>query len=80
MYRCQKCGIVVPAGTPCQRMVVQTRTVAFPFRSRANRVVRLVNCKAKEKYTDDPGGKGPQVLREVNLCPACANGQARAGK
>jgi hypothetical protein len=76
MYRCQLCGTVVPPHTPCHRLVVQTRPSRFPFRSDANRVVRLVNGKRKEKRTDDPGGAGSQIVREVIACPRCANGQA----
>jgi hypothetical protein len=39
-------------------------------------VVRLVNGKRKEKRTDDPGGAGSQIVREVIACPRCAKGQA----
>src|SRR5262249_17869406 len=73
MYRCQMCGAVVPPRTPCHRLVVQTRPARYPFRPEVNRVGRWVNGKPKERWTDDPGGSGPQVFREVNACPACAN-------
>jgi hypothetical protein len=69
---------VVPLHTPCRRLVVQTRLFRFPFRANANRVVRLVNGKPKEKRTDDPGGAGSQIVREVIACPRCANGQEAA--
>src|SRR5262249_44786018 len=79
MYRCQLCGTTVPPGTPCHRLVVQTRPARYPFRSRANCFRRLVNDgkrkKHKDIYTDDPGGTGSQIVREVMACPACASRQ-----
>jgi hypothetical protein len=78
MYRCQICGRVVPAGTPAQRLVVRTRTVRYPARSQVNLVVRLVNGKRKETYTDDPGGVGSAIVAECIACPHCANGHAAA--
>jgi hypothetical protein len=33
----------------------------------------MVNGKPKEKFTDDPGGDGTQIVREVIACPACAS-------
>jgi hypothetical protein len=75
MYRCEICGTVVPPRTPCHRVVVQTRPARYPRRSEVNRVVYRVNGRWKEKYTDDPGGNGVQIVREVTACPGCANAQ-----
>jgi hypothetical protein len=80
MFRCQICGTVVPAGTPCHRLVAETRPTRYPFRNQVNRVVRLVNGKRKIQYTDDPGGEGQCILREVNACPACASRAAVNGR
>lgn len=76
MYRCQVCGTVVPPRTPCHRVAVRMRPASYPVRSEVNRVVRLVNGRHKAKYTDDPGGTGAEVVREVIACPRCANGRA----
>jgi hypothetical protein len=76
MYRCQVCGRVVPAGTPAQRLVVRTRAVRHPVRSKANHVVRMVNGKRKVTHTDDPGGVGSAIVAECLACPRCANGHA----
>ena len=72
MYRCQLCGDVVPPRTPCHHLVIRTRRRRYPARAEANRVVRLVNGKVKETYTDDPGGVGSETAVEVRACPACA--------
>lgn len=64
---------MVPAGTTAHRVVLATRPRKYPFRSRANRIVRLnENGKRKEKFIDDPGGAGRESAREVIACPACA--------
>jgi hypothetical protein len=53
-------------------LVVLTRRRRYPARDSVNRVVRIVNGKAKETYTDDPGGTGAEIAIEVVACPACA--------
>jgi hypothetical protein len=78
MYRCQLCGGLVPPRTPCHRLVAQARPCRYPTRPQVNRVVRLHNGKRRTTYTDDPGGRGSAVVREVRACPACAASQARA--
>jgi hypothetical protein len=67
---------VVPPRTPAQRVVVQTRVKKYPFRPKANRVVRLSeNGKPKVTFVDDPGGVGREVAYELVVCPACASGR-----
>jgi hypothetical protein len=78
MYRCQLCQCVVPPRTLCHHLVLKRRSKAYPYRSRANTVVRITEAgKRKEYHTDDPGGQGQEVVQEVIVCPACAaqNGQ-----
>jgi hypothetical protein len=78
MFRCQLCQCVVPHRTPCQRLTLVRRTRTYPYRSRANTFVRTNDSgKRKDYHTDDPGGQGHEVVREVIACPACAarNGQ-----
>jgi hypothetical protein len=74
MFRCQLCGCVVRPRTPARHVVVQRRARKYPARGRANLVVR----NRKSNHTDDPGGAGSEVAREVLACPACAarNGPA----
>jgi hypothetical protein len=54
-------------------VVIETRLKPHPIRSRANRVVRPdASGKSKEKFADDPGGSGWEIVREVIACPDCA--------
>ena len=78
MFRCQLCQCVVPPRTPCQHLVLKRRSKEYPYRSRANSFLRTSDTgKRKEYHTDDPGGKGQEVVQEVIVCSACAaqNGQ-----
>jgi hypothetical protein len=78
MFRCQLCQCVVPPRTPGHRLTVEWRGKEYPYRSQANTFVRLnEKGKRKEHHTDDPGGEGQEVVREVIVCPACA---ARNGR
>ena len=72
MFRCQLCGTVVPPQTPSHRVVVQSRPIRYPARPRANQFFRFVNRKRKLVHTDDPGGTGTAIVKEVQACPACA--------
>lgn len=74
MYRCQNCGKVVPPATPCHLVALQTRPKKYPARSKANRMVEWVRGKPKVKYTDDPGGQGREIVRELAMCLACVKG------
>ena len=79
MFRCQLCQCIVPPRTPSQRLVLNWRRKEYPYRSRANTFVRTdEKGKRKEYHSDDPGGKGQEVAKEVIVCPTCAaqeNGQ-----
>lgn len=73
MFRCQLCQQVVSAGTPSQRLVVQTRSKQYPFRPQSHRVIRLSESgKRKEVWVDDPGGKGQEIVQELLVCPSCS--------
>jgi hypothetical protein len=58
---------------------LKRRSKEYPYRSRANVVVRqrATDKKPKKEYLDDPGGDGQEIVQEVIVCPACAarNGQ-----
>jgi hypothetical protein len=74
VFRCQLCRQAVPPHTPAQRVIVRTRVKKYPFRSAANRIVRVSeNGKRKERFIDDPGGVGWEAVRELLLCPSCAS-------
>ena len=79
MFRCQLCQCVVPPHTPCQHLVLTRRSKKYPYRSRANVLVRkrTTDKKPKKEYLDDPGGEGQEIVQEGIVCPDCAakNGQ-----
>src|SRR5262249_53262718 len=78
MFRCQLCQCVVPPQTPCQHLVLKRRSKAYPYRSRANTFISTNEAgKRKEYHTDDPGGTGEEVVREVTTSPACATRTCR---
>jgi hypothetical protein len=79
MYRCQFCRCVVPPRTPCQRVILQTRVVESPYRSRANRFVRIEKGKPKTFFADDPGGSGVEIVHEIVACPRCAAARSANG-
>jgi len=68
MYKCQICQRTVPAGTKAYRIPVEFRPRRYPPHAKANRVLR----DHKIVYTDDPGGEGYEIVREVTACPDCA--------
>ena len=74
MFRCQLCSCVVPPRTRVRRLVLGRRPRQYPSRPKANLVFR----DGKKHHTDDPGGKGHEVVREVLVCPACALGRGEA--
>jgi hypothetical protein len=78
MFCCQLCQRVVPPRTPCQRLVLIRRSKKYPYRPSANTLIRTnEQGKRKEHQTDDPGGQGQEIVKEVIVCPICAaqNGQ-----
>lgn len=69
MYRCQSCQKSVGPGVPCHRVTVATRLTVFPARPSCQRTVQ----DGRVKWKDDPGGTGPQIVRELGVCGACAS-------
>jgi len=67
LYRCHVCDVVVPANTPSHRKVVETRRRRYPFREKAHHFMK----DGRSKTTDDPGGVGSEIVREVLVCPSC---------
>jgi hypothetical protein len=73
MFRCQLCQCVVPPRTAAQQVVLKRRKKRYPYRSAANTFFRInENGKRKEHQTDDPGGEGEEIVKEMLVCPDCA--------
>jgi len=68
MYKCDICHQMVPPGTKAVRLPVEFRVRHYPARTKANRYIR----QHKTWTTDDPGGTGREIVREITACPACA--------
>ena len=73
MYKCQICQQIVPAKTKAQRVVMETHPRRYPSRLWANRGVKE---KVGIRYPHDMGGLGYETVREVIVCPACAEQHA----
>jgi len=74
MYICQICQKVTSPHTPGNRVITETRPHRYPRRSKANRVpgIRKSRRKDDDSRKDDPGGVGYEIVREIIVCPACA--------
>lgn len=76
MYRCDVCGSVAPAHTPCNRIPIETRPVEYPRRPDAH--WQPPKAGGQGKWVDDPGGAGTAIVRELRACPDCAAAFASA--
>jgi hypothetical protein len=58
---------------PARRFIVRRRTKEYQYRSNANSFNRInEKGKRKEYHTDDPGGEGFEIIKEVMACSDCA--------
>jgi len=69
MYKCENCQTLVPHGIKAHRVVVETRTKHYPFRKDAN----TYKDDGKVKHEHDYGGIGQEIVREMTVCPDCAD-------
>lgn len=70
MFRCEKCGEIVPAGTSAQSVIVQSRSKEYPERTESQPTGR---SRYPRERTVDKGGEGREIVRELKVCPRCAN-------
>lgn len=68
MFRCEKCNSVVPPGTAAHSLIVQQRRKEYPTRTRDISGARG-NFRTR---TIDRGGSGAEIVRELKVCPECA--------
>lgn len=80
MFRCESCDTIVPAGTRSQKVVVQTRQKTYEPRGadprERGRWGRGRGRGTKKKQNYDKGGQGTEIVREIMVCPACAEKHA----
>lgn len=77
MFRCQKCGTVVPAGVRTNKVVVASRPRVYEPRGqdpseRRGRVRFQRGRRVKKRKSYDKGGQGTEIVRELSVCPKCA--------
>jgi hypothetical protein len=77
MFRCQKCGTVVPANVRTHKIVVATRPKTYEPRGQdpserrgRSRFQRGRRIRKRKPY--DKGGQGTEIVRELSVCPKCA--------
>ena len=69
MYRCEKCGVVVPPRHKLNRVVVETREKEYPvFRPRKGKKRR--NREAPEPIRF---ARGTEIVKELRVCANCAS-------
>lgn len=80
MFRCQLCSSVVPAGTRSSKIILVTRNKTYDERGSnpAGRggFARRGRTPAPKKNFDK-GGEGEEIVREVTVCPQCAEHHQR---
>ena len=67
MYQCQQCSTAVSSKTPSYLLTVQQRKKQYPVRPKVN----IHRKEGKTKVTDDPGGTGFEVTKEIVVCHSC---------
>ena len=69
MFRCQNCNTVVPPNTKATPVVVQRRPQSYEERSAE---VQGRRGRARTRIIDR-GGDGHEIVRELKVCPTCAD-------
>lgn len=66
MFRCGECK--QNSSGSANRKVTRARNKTYPERKAAN----LVTLKdGSRRFTDDPGGKGWEIVKEILICSDC---------
>ena len=77
MYRCELCGAVAPPKMPSVRVALETREKRYPCRPKIYPPPKRSERKDPDKWRDDPGGIGREIVREARACPGCATAFGR---
>lgn len=73
-FRCEVCGNAVEPGINARKLVVAKRMKEYPYRREVHRKMVLdEKGRLKEKWTDDVGGLGWEIARELMACHDCAH-------
>lgn len=83
MYKCESCNCSAPKGQPRKTVVRVKRMKNYPPRAtpvkNGRAMGKIVNRPnvyfedgdKKLDFPPDPGGRGWEIAREVQLCPSC---------
>ena len=76
-FRCGICYIQTKPTEKATRIVVETRSVIYPIRENANVFMRSekvgdVFVRGKKDTSDDNGGAGNEIVKEVLACESCS--------
>lgn len=66
MYRCQVCGVLVPAGDKALTVVIEKRDKVYPPTPRLEK-----KGKKRRERGEFPGGRGWEIAREALACRVC---------
>jgi hypothetical protein len=85
MYRCEQCERVIAAGIRVNRVTVETREKTYESRGNRERErVRrggrrvVLGRKARRRQIFDKGGRGNEIVKEISVCPDCAQQHKQA--
>lgn len=68
MFPCQSCNKTTNPGEKATKVVVETRSVTYPFVPDAIRFRK----EGKKVIKHDMGGRGIEIVQELTVCPNCA--------
>lgn len=71
MYRCDECNVVVGPNVRSFTKF-ETRRKVYPFREKANWSYKKEGDNIKYVQTNDPGGIGQEISRELRVCESCS--------
>lgn len=73
-FICGLCAIYTKPGDKATHVVVETRRKVYPLREGVYVFVSKDQPR-RRMVTDDPGGVGTEIVKEVLACQTCAKAQ-----
>ena len=81
-YRCQICNDKVAHKSAAIRLILDKRIKYYPYRPKANPGYQTKNgqllqplrkSRRQSDRTDDPGGRGWEMAKEIYVCQSCSD-------
>ena len=67
MFVCKNCHTQISSNTPSYLYPIKKRSKTYPKRPSANRFLK----DGRAKQSDDPGGVGWEIEKEIIVCADC---------